>query len=110
MADPNAPDLRIRAPGDQCLTSLESVICQFVVAGLDVNGHDAPVIALFHQRTNLLLVELRAPSCEFLFAVPRMPRRHDSTSLLWARDKSDQRQTRPLFPRARHRGSVGLSQ
>jgi hypothetical protein len=69
VADPDAPNLGIWVAGQEALGSRERIFSHLKHTGFYINSDNLALIALFHLRTDLSLVDLLASSCMIFFAV-----------------------------------------
>src|SRR5579872_1003422 len=76
MTDAYAPYLRVRNPRIQLVRCGERVYGDFVIAGLDVDGHDLAFVAGFNARANVALIQLLSALREFLHTIAGLMHEH----------------------------------
>src|SRR5437667_37223 len=80
VANADIPELGIGQSREQAITRGHDVVVHLEGSGIDVDGDDLAVIALFHQWANLLLVDFVPAAGEFFGGILVLSWCHDSVS------------------------------
>jgi len=81
VADTHKPNLCVRVASKQAVRCHQSIFRHLEGPGVDIDSNDFTVVACFHLRPYLSLIDFMAASGGFFFTIARLPHCHKASPM-----------------------------